>query len=173
MAVGNRFARAVPVRTRHGGPAWFSGITPGGSGTLTLPPLTPGAGTARLRCAVWWDTVPGEGAFHLEASADGETWEPLPFSTLRSTGGTPEQWPAGSASGWSGRIWHRLEAPLTAWAGREVRLRFRHAATGRYVGRGVYVDVVRVAEPARLLFAEDRPRDAALIEAVGWTRSAD
>ncbi|MGW0896904.1 serine hydrolase [Streptomyces goshikiensis] len=173
VAVGNRFARAVPVRTRHGGPAWFSGITPGGSGTLTLPPLTPSTDTARLRCAVWWDTVPGEGAFHLEASADGETWEPLPFSTLRSTGGTPEQWPSGSASGWSGRIWHRLEAPLTAWAGREVRLRFRHTATGRYVGRGVYVDVVRVAEPTRLLFAEDRPRDAALIEAAGWTRSAD
>ncbi|MFF4454296.1 serine hydrolase [Streptomyces goshikiensis] len=173
VAVGNRFARAVPVRTRHGGPAWFSGITPGGSGTLTLPPLTPATGTARLRCAVWWDTVPGEGAFHLEASADGETWEPLPFGTLRSTGGTPEQWPSGSASGWSGRIWHRLEAPLTAWAGREVRLRFRHTATGRYVGRGVYVDVVRVAEPTRLLFAEDRPRDAALIEAAGWTRSAD
>ncbi|MFD6180522.1 serine hydrolase [Streptomyces goshikiensis] len=173
VAVGNRFARAVPVRTRHGGPAWFSGITPGGSGTLTLPPLTPATDTARLRCAVWWDTVPGEGAFHLEASADGETWEPLPFSTLRSTGGTPEQWPSGSASGWSGRIWHRLEAPLTAWAGRAVRLRFRHTATGRYVGRGVYVDVVRVAEPTRLLFAEDRPRDAALIEAVGWTRSAD
>ncbi|MBT2459461.1 serine hydrolase [Streptomyces sp. ISL-86] len=173
VAVGNRFARAVPVRTRHGGPAWFSGITPGGSGTLTLPPLTPATAAARLRCAVWWDTVPGEGAFHLEASADGETWEPLPFNTVRTTGGTPEQWPNGSADGWSGRIWHRLEAPLTAWAGREVRLRFRHIATGRYVGRGVYVDVVRVAEPARLLFAEDRPSDAARIEATGWTRSAD
>ncbi len=72
------------------------------------------------------------------------------------------------------QVWHRLEAPLTAaWAGREVRLRFRHTATGRYVGRGVYVDVVRVAEPARLLFAEDRPADAARIEPVGWTRSPD
>lgn len=29
VAVGNRFARAVPVRTRHGGAAWFSGIDPG------------------------------------------------------------------------------------------------------------------------------------------------
>lgn len=65
-------------------------------------------------------------------------------------------------------------SPLTAaWAGREVRLRFRHTATGRYVGRGVYVDVVRVAEPARLLFAEDRPADAARIESIGWTRSPD
>ncbi|MGW9071146.1 serine hydrolase [Streptomyces yangpuensis] len=174
VAVGNRFARAVPVRTRHGGAAWFSGNVPGGSGTLTLPPLTPATAAARLRCAVWWDTVPGEGALHLEVSPDGVDWAPLPFTTLRSTGGVAEEWPRGSVGGWSGRIWHRLEAPLTAaWAGREVRLRFRHTATGRYVGRGVYVDVVRVAEPARLLFAEDRPDDAARVEAVGWSRSAD
>jgi hypothetical protein len=173
VATGNRFARAVPVRTRHGGPAWYSGMETGGQGTLTLPPLTPATGGARLRCAVWWDTVPGAGAFHVEASADGLVWEPLPFTTVRSTGGTPEAWPQGSAGGWSGRIWHRLEAPLPAWAGSEVRLRFRHASTGRYVGRGVYVDLVRVAEPARLLFAEDRPADAARMEAAGWTRSAD
>ncbi|MGW0363112.1 serine hydrolase [Streptomyces sp. NPDC002990] len=174
VAVANRFARAVPVRTRHGGAAWFSGTDPGGSGTLTLPPLTPATAAARLRCAVWWDTVPGEGAFHVEASPDGRTWQPLAFSTLRSTGGIAEQWPRGSAGGWSGRIWHRLEAPLTAaWAGREVRLRIRHSATGRYVGRGVYVDLVRVAEPGRLLFAEDRPADAGRVKAIGWTRSAD
>ncbi|MEV7590900.1 serine hydrolase [Streptomyces sp. NPDC089922] len=174
VAVGNRFARAVPVRTRHGGAAWFSGMAPGGSGTLTLPPLVPATASARLRCAVWWDTVPGEGSLHLEVSPDGKDWAPLPFTTVRSTGGAAEEWPQGSVSGWSGRIWHRLEAPLTAaWAGREVRIRFRHRAAGRYVGRGVYVDVVRVAEPARLLFAEDRPADAARVEAVGWTRSGD
>ncbi|MFD3324363.1 serine hydrolase [Streptomyces sp. NPDC058701] len=174
VAVGNRFARAVPVRTRHGGAAWFSGTAPGGSGTLTLPPLTPATDAARLRCAVWWDTVPGEGALHLEASPDGQAWQAVPFSTVRSTGGSPEQWPRGSVSGWSGRVWHRLEAPLTAeWAGREVHLRFRHTATGRYVGRGIYVDVVRVAEPSRLLFTEDRPADAARLEAAGWTRSPD
>ncbi|WP_435860131.1 serine hydrolase [Streptomyces roseus] len=173
VAVGNRFARAVPVRTKHGGPAWYSGMETAGSGTLTLPPLTPATASARLRCALWWDTVPGEGAFHLEASADGQTWEPLPFSTLRSTGGTPEQWPRGSVGGWSGRIWHHLEAPLTPWAGRPVHLRLRHTATGRYVGRGVYADLIRVSEPARLLFTEDRPADASRIQATGWTRSAD
>ncbi|MER5765510.1 serine hydrolase [Streptomyces sp. NPDC002082] len=173
VAVGNRFARAVPVRTKHGGPAWYSGMETGGSGTLTLPPLTPATGAARLRCALWWDTVPGAGALHLEASADGQAWEPLPFTTVRTTGGAAEQWPQGSVSGWSGRIWHRLEAPLAAWAGREVHLRFRHTAQGRYVGRGAYVDVLRVSEPARLLFAEDRPADSSRIEATGWSRSAD
>ncbi|MGW1769788.1 serine hydrolase [Streptomyces sp. NPDC002073] len=175
VAAGNRFARAVPVRTRHGGPAWFSGMDTGGSGTLTLPPLTPTGAAAKLRCAVWWDTVPGAGAFYLEASTDpdGAVWAPVPFITVRTTGGSPEHWPAGTAGGWSQRIWHRLEAGLGDWAGRAVRLRFRYEAGGRYVGRGVYVDVLRVAEPGGLLFAEDRPADAARIHPVGWTRSPD
>ncbi|WP_372482551.1 serine hydrolase domain-containing protein [Streptomyces bambusae] len=209
VAAGNRFARAVPVRTRHGGASWFSGMEPGSSGTLTLPPVTPATAAARLRCAVWWDTVPGAGAFHLEllevpdpagvkcpapagsaagggpgtdagagAGTDaggpaGPVWQPVPFNTVRSTGGSPEQWPDGTAGGWSQRIWHRLEAPLGAWAGRTVQLRFRHASTGRYVGRGIYVDVLRIAEPGALLFSEDRPLDGARIEPAGWTRSTD
>ncbi|MFF5449366.1 serine hydrolase [Streptomyces sp. NPDC012888] len=178
VAAGNAFARAVPVRTRHGGPAWFSGMVPGGSGTLTLPPVRPAGDRARLRCAVWWDTVPDEQAFHLEAATAPEgPWAPVQFTTVRAAGGSPERWPGGTAGGWSGRIWHRLEASLADWAGREVRLRFRHAATGRYVGRGVYVDVVRISEPGGaadgLLFSEDRPADAARVEATGWHRSAD
>ncbi|MET3984568.1 serine hydrolase [Streptomyces sp. PvR034] len=174
VAVGNAFARAVPVRTRHGGPAWFSGITPAASGTLVLPPLAPATTRARLRCSVWWDTVPGAGGFFVEAAPgpDGP-WQPVPFSTVRATGGSPEQWPRGTVTGWSGRIWHRLEASLADWAGREVHLRLRHEATGRYVGRGVYVDVIRVSEGARPLFAEDRPDDASRIVATGWTRSSD
>ncbi|WP_374200861.1 serine hydrolase [Streptomyces bambusae] len=173
VAVGNAFARAVPVRTRHGGPAWFSGQTPGGSGTLTLPPLVPATSEARLRCAVWWDTVPAEGALHVEASDDGTAWRPLPFTTVRTTGGSPESWPQGSATGWSGRIWHQLDATLPATAGRPLHIRFRHEATGRYVGRGIYVDVVRVSERGRLLFSDDRPQDAARLTPTGWTRSAD
>ncbi|WP_260610996.1 serine hydrolase, partial [Streptomyces sp. WAC06614] len=175
VAVGNAFARAVPVRTRHGGPAWFSGQTPGGSGTLTLPPVTPPGPGARLRCAVWWDTVPNEGALYVEWSADaGTTWHPLPFHTVRTTGGSPEHWPEGRLSGWSGRIWHHLEAPLPDQPARSpVQLRFRHRATGRYVGRGCYVDVVRITHRTRLLFTEDRPQDATAIQATGWTRSSD
>ncbi|WP_424215178.1 serine hydrolase [Streptomyces sp. BI20] len=174
VAAGNAFARAVPVRTRHGGAAWFSGMEPGAEGTLTLPELTPTRATARLRCAIWWDTVPGEGGVALEVSEDGgASWAPLPCTTTRGVDGAPESWPEGSLTGWSGRVWHRLEAPLGAWAGRPVTIRFRHHARGRYVGRGVYVDVPRVADGPRLLFSEDRPADGARLTAIGWTRSHD
>ncbi|MER7761067.1 serine hydrolase [Streptomyces sp. NPDC097619] len=173
VATGNAFARAVPVRTRHGGHAWFSGMVPGSAGTLTLPPVTPTGDRARFRCALWWDTVPGQGAFHLECSGDGRSWEPLPFTTVRSTGGSPEHWPRGTVEGWSGRIWHRLEAPLPGWAGRPVRLRLRHTAAGRYVGRGIYADLLRISGPEGLLFSEESPDDGSRIESEGWVRSAD
>ncbi|MFJ6939655.1 serine hydrolase [Streptomyces sp. NPDC101132] len=190
VAVANQVARAVPVRTRHGGPAWFSGMATGGTGTLELPAvavpavaLPPGAGTGagatgavgvQLQCDLWWDTVPRDGWCLLEGSADGgRTWAPVPFSTTPAAGGGPQAWPGGRVGGWSGRVWHRLAAPLDAWAGRELRLRFRHSAEGRYVGRGVYLDGLRVRAGDRTLFAEDRPADAARIRAAGWTRSAD
>ncbi|MFJ7153977.1 serine hydrolase [Streptomyces sp. NPDC101118] len=194
VAVANQVARAVPVRTRHGGPAWFSGMATAGTGTLELPPLAlpagAGAGAAgadaggaagpgsaagvQLQCDLWWDTVPRDGGCLLEASADGgRTWAPVPFGTSPAAGGGRQAWPEGRVDGWSGRVWHRLTAPLDAWAGHELLLRLRHSAEGRYVGRGVYVDALRVRAGDRTLFDEDRSADAARIRAAGWTRSSD
>ncbi|MFB7032548.1 serine hydrolase, partial [Streptomyces sp. NPDC056295] len=173
VATANRLARAVPVRPARGRTAWFSGMESGATATLALPPV-PGA--ARLECALWWDTEPGADAVFLEASRDGgASWEPLPFVTARP-GGEPSPHPAGTVGGWSGRVWHRLaaEVPEAARGSVPVRLRWRYATDARYVGRGVYVDGVRVLDGAgRPLFDEARPADGARIEAVGWTASRD
>ncbi|MFI6936197.1 hypothetical protein [Streptomyces sp. NPDC050287] len=42
-----------------------------------------------------------------------------------------------------------------------------------YVGRGAYVDGLRVETADGVLFDEARPADGARIEARGWTVSAD
>ncbi|MFF0477080.1 serine hydrolase [Streptomyces sp. NPDC004284] len=184
VAMADRLARAVPVRPARGrrapelsaspgqgGLPWFSGMASGSTGTLTLPPV-PGA--ARVECALWWDTEPGADTARLEASRDGgETWEPVPFVTVRP-GGAPEPHPAGAVGGWSGRVWHRLTAEVPEPGPFPVRLRWRYATDTRYVGRGVYVDGLRVLDAAgRPLFDEARPADGARMEAVGWTASAD
>ncbi|MFI8403771.1 serine hydrolase [Streptomyces sp. NPDC085463] len=173
VAAANGLARAVPVRPARGRTAWFSGMESGTTATLALPPV-PGA--ARLECALWWDTEPDADAAFLEASRDGgATWEPLPFVTARPEA-EPVAHPAGAAGGWSGRVWHRLaaEVPETARGAVPVRLRWRYTTDARYVGRGVYVDGVRVLDAAgRPLFDEARPADGARIEAVGWTASRD
>ncbi|WP_318211632.1 serine hydrolase [Streptomyces sp. SJL17-1] len=164
VAAANSLARAVPVRPHRGRTSWFSGMASATTATLTLPHV-PGA--ARLECALWWDTEPGADTAALEASADGgTTWRPVPFTTDGST-----DHPTGTAGGWSGRVWHTVSAPLPVT---DTLLRWRYTTDQRYVGRGVYVDGLRLLDGAgRPVFDEARPADGARIEANGWSRSAD
>ncbi|MFE6664775.1 serine hydrolase [Streptomyces sp. NPDC057697] len=177
VATANRMARAVPVRPARGRTAWFSGMASAASATLTLPALRLASARPRLSSALWWDTEPGSDFLFLEASADaGASWQPVPFTTVPTAEKPrtePEPHPTGSVSGWSGRTWHRLDADLAAWRGKEVRLRWRYTTDQLYVGRGVYVDAVRVEDGHRTVFDESRPGDAARIEPLGWTASAD
>ncbi|MFI1932903.1 serine hydrolase [Streptomyces sp. NPDC020330] len=175
VAAANQLARAVPVRSERGRTAWFSGMASATTATLTLPALRLDSTRARLECALWWDTEPASDGLFLEASA-GQEWQPVPFTTLAPGPGHrpgPQPHPAGSVTGWSGRVWHRLEADLAAWHGRDVTLRWRYATDRLYVGRGAYVDGLRVLDGHRTVFDAERPRDAGRIEATGWAPSAD
>ncbi|MFE2554768.1 serine hydrolase [Streptomyces sp. NPDC059352] len=164
VAAANNLARAVPVRPARGRASWFSGMASATTTTLTLPPVV---GSARLECALWWDTEPGADPVALEASADGgTTWQSVPFTTDGRT-----EHPTGTVGGWSGRVWHTVSAPLP---GTDTLLRWRYTTDPRYVGRGVYVDGLRLLDAAgRTVFDGARPADGARIEANGWTRSAD
>ncbi|MET7295830.1 serine hydrolase [Streptomyces griseoloalbus] len=171
VAAANQLARAVPVRPARGRTAWFSGMAGPSTATLTLPALDTSSGRARLRCALWWDTEPRADVLVLEAGPeDGTAWQPVPFTTARR-GGEPERHPSGTATGWSGRVWHELTADLPAARG--LGLRWRYTTDRLYAGRGAYVDAMRVDTPDGVLFDEARPADAARVRAVGWTRSAD
>ncbi|MFB6987686.1 serine hydrolase [Streptomyces sp. NPDC056304] len=177
VAAANQMARAVAVRPTRGRTAWFSGLASATTATLTLPALRLASSRATLSSALWWDTEPGSDFLFLEASADaGTSWQPVPFTTVPIAGrhgSDPDPHPRGSVSGWSGRVWHRLDADLAAWRGKEVRLRWRYTTDQLYVGRGAYVDAVRVEDGNRTVFDEARSGDAARIEALGWTASAD
>ncbi|MFJ4468279.1 serine hydrolase [Streptomyces sp. NPDC089424] len=171
VAAATHLARAVPVRPARGRTAWFAGTANATTATLTLPALDTSAGGARLRGALWWDTEPAADGLVLESSTDGGTvWQPVPFTTERR-GEEAEEHPSGRVTGWSGRVWHRLTAPLPA-AG-QLTLRWRYTTDQLYVGRGAYVDGLRVEAPGTVLFDETRPRDAARITPTGWTASAD
>ncbi|MEU5364156.1 serine hydrolase [Streptomyces sp. NPDC005925] len=171
VAAATNLARAVPVRPAHGRSAWYSGMASATAATLTLPALDTSAGDARLKCALWWDTEPSADTLVLEAAGDGDdAWQPVPFTTRRH-GEEPQEQPSGSVTGWSGRVWHRLTADLPA--SRRLRLRWRYTTDRLYVGRGVYVDGVRVETADDVLFADARPADAARVETAGWTASGD
>ncbi|PZT73478.1 MULTISPECIES: serine hydrolase domain-containing protein [unclassified Streptomyces] len=177
VATANQMARAVAVRPARGRTAWFSGMESATTATLALPPLALASSRARLTCALWWDTEPASDFLLLESSTDaGATWRPVPFTTTatgRDRGARPEEHPDGSLSGWSGRVWHRLDAALGGLRGAGVRLRWRCTTDQLYVGRGVYVDAIRVEDGGRTVFDESRAPDARRIEADGWVASAD
>ena len=171
VAAGNNLARAVPVRPAHRRTAWFSGMASTTTATLSLPALDTTDGDARLTSALWWDTEPGSDVLALEATTDGgTTWQPLPFTTGRR-GERPQEHPSGSVTGWSGRVWHRVTADLPAHA--HLALRWRYTTDKLYVGRGAYVDGLRVDTGDGVLFDEVRPADSARIAAAGWAPSAD
>jgi hypothetical protein len=171
VAAANNMARAVAVRPRHGRTAWFSGMATATTATLALPPLDTSPGDVRLCCALWWDTEPRSDALVLEATTDGgATWQPLLFRTARH-GEQPQDHPDGTVTGWSGRVWHRLTARLPEH--RELVIRWRYATDRLYVGRGAYVDGLRVEAADSVLFDEARPADGARITASGWTASAN
>lgn len=168
VAAGTHLARAIAVRPAHGRTAWFSGTASGTAATLALPALDTSSGDARLRCALWWDLEPAD-VLALEATTDGgATWRPVPFTTRRDD---EQEHPTGTVTGWSGRVWYRLTAGLPAHPG--LGLRWRYSTDRLYVGRGAYVDALRVGTAHRVLFDESRPADAARIAAVGWTASGD
>ncbi|MFI9822153.1 serine hydrolase [Streptomyces sp. NPDC052013] len=171
VAAANHLARAVPVRPARGRTAWFSGMASSATATLALPALDTSPGGARLSCALWWDTEPRSDVLALEATADGgATWQPVPFST-EPRRGEAEPHPSGTVTGWSGRVWHALTADLPAARGLVVR--WRYATDRLYVGRGAYVDGVRVESADGVLFDEAQPADRARVEARGWVPSAD
>ncbi|MFI1805559.1 serine hydrolase [Streptomyces californicus] len=176
VATANQLARAVAVRPERGRTAWFSGMASATTATLTLPVLRPRSSRARLECALWWDTEPGSDALVLEAST-GQEWRPVPFTTVGRGSGhhrpAPVPHPTGAVSGWSGRVWHRLDADLSAWRGEDLRLRWRYTTDRLYVGRGAYVDSVRVRDGRATVFDSERARDAGRIAATGWVLSAD
>lgn len=176
VAAANHLARAVPVRPARGRTSWFSGMATSTTATLALPPLdTATAATGRrprLCCDLWWDIEPQADALFLEASTDGGgTWQPIAFTTVRAEGGARQEHPSGSVTGWSGRVWHRVVAELPEAAGLAVR--WRYTTDRLYVGRGAYVDGLRVEAGGKTVFDEARPADAGRITAVGWTPATD
>ncbi|MFE2294133.1 serine hydrolase [Streptomyces sp. NPDC059452] len=179
VATANQLARAVPVRPERGRTAWFSGMASASTATLTLPELRLGSVRSRLECALWWDTEPCSDRLVLEVleASAGQEWRPVPFTTVGPGPGhhrpEPRPHPEGWVSGWSGRVWHRVEADLSAWRRTSVRLRWRYTTDQLYVGRGAYVAALRVRDGGVTVFDSARPRDAGRIGAAGWVLSAD
>lgn len=155
-------ALAMPVRPHRGEDAWFTGITDATTATLDLPLTVPGGG-ADLTFAAFVDTEETD-PLVLEVSSDGgTTWRLLPF-TVRLRGERTQTDGTWAQSGV--RAWAEVSARLEG--GPQI-VRWRHTTDAMYLGRGVYVDDVRVQAAGWRIDGERHPE---AFSAVHWQRSA-
>jgi CubicO group peptidase (beta-lactamase class C family) len=164
--VADAMSRAVAVRPTPGErTAWYGGMADKTTVTLSLPCRKLPA-SARLEFQLWYDTEPESDFLYLESSVDdGKTWAAVPFE-LHGSGLSATT--DGSVQGYDGRQWLQAAAGLDPGA---LTLRWRYTTDPLYHGRGVYVDAVRITAGQRRIFDDRIPRDAALLQPDGWTRS--
>jgi CubicO group peptidase (beta-lactamase class C family) len=164
-AVARDLARAIAVRPAQGRTSWFSGLADARSVTLTLPIEPSSAGVTKVDFDLWYDTEAGYDIATFETSTDdGQTWSAVPF-TIRAGGHTTAT--DGTVSGFGGRQWYHATALVDVSAGGQL-LRWRYDTDAANLGRGVYVDGVRVIGPdgGRL----DR---TSRFQSDGWALSGD
>ena len=159
-AAAQGLALSLGVLPRHGSTAWFSGTTNATTATLTTRTLGVPS-QASLAFDLFVDTEPTD-PMTLESSADGgATWLALPF-TVRDRGEVTQT--DGSVATSGTRRWLQARAAL---APGPQQLRWRYTTDAQYVGRGVYVDGVRVAGPGSVVLDGERHPESLLAQ--GWT----
>ncbi|MDQ3406334.1 MAG: serine hydrolase [Actinomycetota bacterium] len=157
--VASGLAKAMAVRPRHGGEAWYAGIGDASTATLTTPVLTTGE-SARVTFDAFVDSEKTD-PLVLEWSADGTTWQRVPV--WASGHGAPEG-EQQSLAGSGHRSWWTVNA--TVPESPTITLRWVSITDSRYTGRGIYIDrmVVTVGDRT-ILNGEKEPH---LIRPVGW-----
>ncbi len=137
-AAAQGLALALAVKPRHGATAWFGGSKDATTATLTTQPL-PVPAKASVDFDVFVDTESSD-PLTLESSTDGgTTWKAMPF-TVRDGSSVAQVDGAIAQSG--ARRWLQAKADLPPGA---QQLRWRYTTDATELGRGVYVDGVKVA----------------------------
>jgi CubicO group peptidase (beta-lactamase class C family) len=159
-AAAQGLALSLGVKPQHGSTAWFSGTRDATTATLTTRTLDV-AGHASLAFDLFVDTESSD-PMTLESSTDGgRTWHPVPF-TVRDRGTVSQTDGLIAISGT--RRWLQARADLI---GGPQQLRWRYTTDANYVGRGVYVDGVRIADKLGVVLDGERHPEA--LVAQGWT----
>ncbi|GAA0545730.1 CubicO group peptidase (beta-lactamase class C family) [Saccharopolyspora erythraea NRRL 2338] len=164
QALAQGLAEAMSVRPVRGSKSWFA--PPQGPATLTTDSLGSVTGAAQVTFDAFVDTqMDGDGvdALAVEASGDeGATWQPVP---LTATGPGAPEGPQQSLAGAGHRSWWRVQGSVPE-SSKPLRLRWRYAPDDQYVGRGVNIDGISVADRAGVLL--DGERDDERLTPEGW-----
>ncbi|MQA78682.1 MAG: M6 family metalloprotease domain-containing protein [Streptosporangiales bacterium] len=134
---------------------WWSGEGDELNNTLARSVDLTGATGATLSAKAWYDTEEGYDFGYVEASTDGgASWEKV---------GDP-------IDGSSDEKWTDLSYDLSAYAGKEVEVRFRYASDANTHGAGIFLDDFAVKAGDETVFSDDVESGTNGWTARGFTR---
>ncbi len=100
------------------------------------------SGDVLLSFQTWYDIEEDWDYIHLEASTDGKTWEILttPLGTDSNPSGESYGW------GYTGKTegWVQENVDLSAYAGKQVQVRFEYVTDAAVNGEGMLIDDIRI-----------------------------
>jgi hypothetical protein len=140
---GSTMARLLPASAHSGDYMFWSNRGDEADMTLTRDfDLTNASGPITMSFAMWHDIETDYDYAYVEASTDGQTWE-----ILRSSTSTDED-PTGASYGWAynGQTngWITEAVDLSAYAGRNIQIRFEYITDAALNGEGLLIDDVRI-----------------------------
>ena len=141
---GQKETSLLPL-SLDGGTCWWSNRGESISSTLTRRLDLSGVGRATLNFRIWYDVEEDWDYGYVQVSTDGgSTWD-----IIEAPGTSPRN-PVGNSFGHgytgTGGGWLQVEADLTAYAGREVLLRFHYVTDEAIHGIGLCFDDISVPE---------------------------
>jgi immune inhibitor A len=153
----------------HGQYAWWSNRGDDSDATLTRAFDLSNLSTATLTFSAWYDIEDGWDYAYVEASTDGgKHWQILPGQQ------TSDKNPVGNAfgPGWTGisgggkaPAWVNEKVDLSAFAGKQVLLRFEYITDDAVNGPGFMIDDLAIPE---LNYTDNGEKGTAGWDAAGW-----
>jgi hypothetical protein len=163
---GQEETRIVSTRAHSGTNIWWSNRGDLSNTTMTRRLDLRALQSATLECYLWFDIEPDFDYAYIEASTDnGVTWETLQgkHTTTANPNGTnyghaysgkSSEKPGADAEGW---LHEKID--LSAYAGKEIMLRFEYITDDGYNPQGMAIDDISIPE---LAFTDDAESDT------GW-----
>ena len=169
---GPTSVRLIATDPHSGRAFWWSDKGDGMDSTLTRDLDLTSAAAPKVSFWTWFEIEPDYDYGYVEVSSDGGThWTPLrtdAASTTDPNGQNLGNGLTGDSGGTTTPVWERLTADLSAYAGKQVKLRFEYVTDGNLNLGGLAIDDIEITG----LPADDAESDNGWI-ASGFVRSTN
>jgi immune inhibitor A len=145
---GATSTRVIPTDAHSGRSFWWSDKGDGMDSTLTRDLDLTSTASPSVSFWTWFDIEPDYDYGYVEVSTDGGAhWTPLrteAASTTDPNGQNLGNGLTGDSGGTTTPVWERLTADLSAYAGKQIKLRFEYVTDGNLNLGGLAIDDIEI-----------------------------